>query len=323
MGSVDHWYSNFSFLIAPFLLLKGYTVLKKKKRIIAFFGLGFSLPIIVLVAYGTITSTLFPMIEQTVVYAVAINKSIAYAVPLSHFYRFYDPSLYDFFGSPGTNLILYEYFLPIAAIVGVGFVLTGGISRNPLKIILVGSVLVQSILLLFVHSVFIQYLLPVSWLWALFSAVAIVRLIQGLQQSKIIQTSFVILVLMAVSIVGRDSVHANTLRSKTQKGNLESWLPFAWRQIPEHSSVYPNIVFRPIAYPMVFGYYLHDTPQSIKAKLPPLIHTLEKNNVAYIQKTYEWIAMPKEFPAYVEKNFNSIDDVLYKRKTPLPQGSSL
>lgn len=302
------------------ILLAWFAFRKRNGKLLVPFGFGFCIPVVILGIYGLATNSLRAMLEQVIGYSVAINNAIAYAVPLAHFYKLYDPSLFDFYGSPGTVLTLYEYALPIGALVGILLVLADFFKRKSddtagvLRIILVGTLVIQSILLLFIHSVFIQYLLPVSWLCALFTAVAMVKYLEAFRKSTIIHVSLILVSIIAIGIVYRDSFRTNIIRSNARRGVLESVLPDLWRNIPASDSVYPNIVFRPIAYPMVFGYYLHDTPQSIKSRLPPLMPTLEKNNVRFIQKTYEWIAMPPEFPAYVEAHFDPVDSTLFRRK---------
>jgi hypothetical protein len=125
-----------------------------------------------------------------------------------------------------------------------------------------------------------------------------------------IPLAVIILLLLVFSF---DSANANISRSHTVSNDLTRWLTRIWNRVPVNAASYPNIPFRPLAYPLPFGYYFHDLPLPIIRRLPPLTATLEKNKPAYILQTYEWNALPQDFFIYVDDRYHKIDTDVFVR----------
>lgn len=267
------------------------------------FLLGCMFPILLFFAYTTTAGTTHEMIQEVVRDSYAINQSVAFPIPVGHFFEPGKSALFDLYGEAWTRLPYVELVMLFLAALGVLFT---RLSSPRFQIVLAGSLVAQGVALALVHSVFIQYFLPITWLVNIFAAYALVRIVRGLV--------LWVVVIALLSLVSVDSARANILRSYAMSNQTMAWLTDVWKIVPEDASVYPNIPFRPLVYPLTFGYYFHDLPPSVTNRLPPLVETLKKNNVAYILQTYEWRALPQNFFLYVYDSFNKIRPDVFVRK---------
>ena len=286
------------------------------------FTQGFLLPLLLFLTYTVATGSTTVMMQQVFMDAYAINKSIAFPEPLSNFYNVHNPFIY---GVPGRPLWAFELSLPILAAVGLCVMMlerfmhrrtAGSSAIRFMQYVCAVSLIVQSGALLLVHSPFIQYFLPISWLFALFASVGIIQVLRRISPWKPLYVISIIGLSVIAWVLVLRSIKSNIGRSQSDN-SISIWVPGivkTWSRVPADKAVYPNMVFRPLAYPLAFGYYFHDLPRSIIRRLPPLVATLEQNKVPYMQRTYEWNALPPEFHMYVAAKYKPISKDLYIRR---------
>jgi len=272
--------------IAPSILVIGAFVLFQKHARRLFFT-GLFIPMLL---FGTSISR--GMVQQVIRDPYAINQSVAFPLPIYHFYELGKSALFDLYGNAWARLPIFELLFLLFGFVGIFFIK----KHHPAQWILAGCLVAQGVSLFFVRSVFIQYFLPVTWLIDLFAAVTMVRL----ARFRIL----LVLFLLVFSLFIYDSVNANIARSGSTSNPQTTWLTAVWKDVPPNASVYPNIPFRPLVYPLMYGYYFHDLPPIVTRRLPPLVAALKKNPPEYILQTYEWKALPQDFFPYVFDNYH-------------------
>lgn len=287
-------------VICVALLWHGYK--NREWQSVKVFLLGSIIPILLFFTYTTISGTTNEMVQEVVRDSYAINQSVAFPIPISHFYAPSKSALFDLYGAAYTRLPYFELALLTLAVIGLFLIRR---TSSLFQWILGGSLIAQGITLSFVHSVFIQYFLPITWLVTLFAAYAVVKMVRG----PVLLTLLIII----LSFVSYDSVRANISRSYAVSNPTITWLTTVWKEVPDNASVYPNIPFRPLVYPLTFGYYFHDLPASVTNRLPPLVTTLERSQVQYILQTYEWRALPQNFFPYVYDRFHEVTPIVFIR----------
>lgn len=301
------------------ILLYGHT--RQYYPSVKVFSLGFVLPVVIFFLFTTFMGNTNEMLQQVIKDSYAINQSQAFPIPIKHFLESNNPGLYDLYGEAWTRLPYFEQAMLALAAVGLLLVLCTKLKRlhasqpdaSIVAYILAGSLIVQVASLTVVHSMNIQYFLPLTWLVDVFVAIAVMQFARVLAQWKILYAVGIIELIIFLSLGFYDSTKANISRSRSTTNASTEWITTMWARVPENVTAYPNIPFRPLAYPLTFGYYFVDLPPSVISHLPPLVSTLEKNHVQYILQTYDWKAQPQDFFPYISEKYHQIDSDVYIR----------
>lgn len=271
--------------------------------------IGISLPIVLFSLYYLFNGAFVPMITNLVFDARAINESLKYPVPMGNFYW---PSPSTIFGlSFKPILFQYVWALPLLAFAGAynTFITSDFTShtlsrKNMLSSVLAVSLGVQWISLFFIRSVFIQYYIPLTWLFALFGAVAIATILHKVKSNKALYIGTLLLFSGVYCLYLAPSIQANYERAKVIGKETKESILSIWRYIPENQSVYPGVLFRPLAYPIPYGFTYYDLPQSLFRRYAPIEHYLEKNNVKYLNIHERAWALPNEvMKQYVTRHY--------------------
>lgn len=265
-----------------------------------------------IIVYFWSQNTLFQMIQQVTIDATTLHNSIWNYTGLGYFYA---PENGNLYGLPGKPLNwIYVWILPILAFMGVSQIVQSFFTKSHKKneprivlIILVAVFIFHWISLFFYHSVFLQYYVPISWLYALFSAV-IIDYFDKITHSFIVVNLLyrVCLFILIVSLIFI-SIKANNQRSTNLSYQWQNqMLSSRWAKIPKNSFVFPFLTFRPIAEPFLsLFYYISGLPKPIVDRYPPLLNTLKTYNVSYLlindHLTYYYIT--PEIQAYINENF--------------------
>jgi len=294
-------------VLAVFFL---YCLKKKSKQILVLIA-GFIIPCLIFFAYFLIQNSFMEMIQQLYIDSVAVinlNRSLA---PLGFFLHPDNGNLYGYYGKPPAWF--YEWILPILAFIGLYQTLVNVLGKKVLekkdlfKIIFILSLTFQWLSLFFTESVYLQYYLPVSWLFAFFAAVALYHFYEVLRSRKfknvLVVFSLVCLLFFVVS-----SIKGNMTRAD----GAGFWMTrdFLTNQasgIPDGAIVFPNILFHPLANQFVLGYPLERIPQYIIDRYPPLPDTLEKKKVPYLYFSFNYnIHLRPEWMPYIASHYKQV-----------------
>jgi len=90
------------------------------------------------------------------------------------------------------------------------------------------------------------------------------------------------------------SLQANSERAKRSGAEQKMAITAIWNYVPETSAVYPGVLFRPLAYPVPYGFTFYDLPQSIFSRYEPVQNYLKKNDVQYLNIDGKPWALPDE-----------------------------
>lgn len=291
---------------------------------VVFFS-GMFLAGLLIIVYFWTQNTLPQMIQQVTFDAETLHNSIWNFTGLGYFYAQGNDYLYGLPGKP-INWI-YAWILPILAFMGVFQVVQGFFTKSKdnhqpkiILAILVASFIFQWLALFFYHSVFLQYYIPISWLYALFSAV-IIGYFDKITRSFVVVNFLyrVCLFILIVSLIFV-SIKANNQRSinYSHQWANQPILTSRWAKIPKNSFVFPSFIFRPVAVPLSIFYYMKGFPKSIIDRYPSLLETLKTYNVSYllINDDITYFYLNPEIQAYIDKNFvqDQVDKELWIRR---------
>lgn len=206
-----------------------------------------------------------------------LNNSIPYPTWLGYFY-FSNPTIFGIDGKP-LNWI-FAWALPVMAFAGGYRSLFDSEKESEnthhLKIILFLSLVIQWLSMLFIHSVFIQYYLPLNWLYAIFAAVLVDDLLFKIDMPTIVKATTAILVVSTVAFLVKTSVAANLNRSQwTAQQQINEWKAI-WKEIPQNDFAFPNVLFRKPIYPVLWG---STFSQYMRDRYPPAYLAIKKYNI--------------------------------------------
>lgn len=294
------------------------------RQCLAFFS-GMFLAGGLIIVYFWSQNSLSQMIQQVTTDAATLHNSIYNFTGLGYFYAPENGNLYGLPGKP-INWI-YAWILPILAFMGVFQVVqtffTDFHKKNKLKIvyiILVAAFIFHWISLFFYHAVFLQYYTPISWFYALFSAVLINYFDKMTRAFVVVNLLYRVCLFVLIASLILVSINANNQRATNYSSQWQNQiLSSRWEKIPKNSFVFPFLVFRPIADPFLsLFYYVSGLPKPIIDRYPSLFKNLKAHNVSYLlitdQVTYYYIT--PEIQTYINENFiqDPVDKELWIRR---------
>lgn len=261
--------------------------------------LGFFIPVALFCLYYAIEGLFTPMVTNVLVDSRSINETLKYPTPLGNIYW---PAPAVYFGlSFKPALFQYLWSLPLLSFAGaystfLNFTFTfSKISiKNTLAMLLALSLVLQWLSLFFIRSVFIQYYIPVTWLFAVFAAVALAKIIHAVQVNKLLYGFTLIFCGIVYAYYLVPSLRANIERARVTTAEQKVTITTIWNRIPKTSFVYPGFLFRLLAYPIPYGFTFYDLPQHIFDRYEPIQTYLEKNKVQYLNIDDKPWAQPNE-----------------------------
>ena len=221
------------------------------------------------------------MFNQVFVFSFTLSNLIINQVYYVFFHQPNNSFIYVLMGKPLTWA--YVWVLPLLASAGAYLTLSNVVNNKRAKsenidkkkqliqIILIASLVVQYLFLLNLNMAFIQYYIPFQWLLALFAAVILddfifIKFTSGFFH-QLIKGGFFILFMVLVYV----SIKANNARTIFRSELQISQFTPIWSKVPQNAAIFPNILFRPIAYPLSVGDdqldYYH-TFSSVRDMLP-------------------------------------------------------
>lgn len=277
-----------------------------RRQEVCAYAFGLILAIVLLSIPFAVNGTLPIMMQNTIFDARLTNETLLYPVRLGNFY--WAPNIY-IFGLDGRPIVwAYVWILPILGFIGASRLAK---EKNDIAKLLTGVLVIQWVLLFFVKSVFIQYYLPITWLFALFGAYVL--------NDAFNKRYSTLLLILTVTFFTLGSVQANLGRAKltTQAQGVEEKLLRRWGQIPQNAEVFPNFVFRPSPYPLLYGAFYGDMPKSILNRFLPVEKVLEEKRVLYVlasESDLTYYSFQTE--QYIQSSYQRVsgDEELWVRK---------
>jgi len=303
-------------------LMAFYLLKKKRLNCLLSYLIGILVPVLLFAWYGVFTGSLPELVQQLVLDAVLAFSAFRYPVPLGNFYRPDNIYIYGTMGRPMTWI--YAWILLYMAFAGAYHTLISlfkqGLWRpeTVIKLIAVVTLVVYQGLLFFLPSVFIQYYLPLGWLYALFAAIALVELFKILPRSSLWRGGYLLAVAGFLLTVVYSSVKANLARAQMTWREQQRAIEKRWENIGGEQTVFPGYLFRPLAHPCMYCYFLYvaDVPQVIKNRYPSIEQVLETKQVPYVLlSSYSLGLLPAETQAYINTYYRrtTADEELYLR----------
>ena len=320
-------------LTIVFVVYGIYCIQNKELKFFVLLLDGFVLMLFLFGIYHLLNGSFLSMFNQVFVFSLTLPNQAMFIinqVPYGFFHLPNNGFIYGLMGKPLTWI--YVWIFPWLASAGAYLTLSNIANNKRIKsgnfdkkkqliqTILIGSLIVQYLFLLNLTISFIQYYIPFQWLLALFAAVLLDDFIYNKFFSdfflQLIKLGLFIIFLALVSI----SIKANNARSMFRFENQISQFTPIWSKIPENDAVFPNILFRPIAYPLSVGddqlnYY--GTFSSVRDTFPSYIDSFEKNKAPYllIDEPEKFYILESGMEKYVKNHYKKIDDQinLYQR----------
>ena len=181
-----------------------------------------------------------------------------------------------------------------------------------LKIILFLSLVIQWLSMLFIHSVFIQYYLPLNWLYAVFAAVLVDDLIFKIDMPRIVKAGTVVLTVGIVAFLIKTSITANLNRSQWRPDQqIQEWQAI-WKEIPENNPAFPNVLFRKPIYPVLWG---STFSQYMRDRYPPAYLAIKKYNIPimFLLNDEYFGYLDKESQDYIIQHYRREDGNIWRK----------
>ncbi len=297
-----------------------YTFFNKKFKDLGFFLLGGVATITLFISFFALSNSLSAMVQQMILDPWTHMAAADYPTPVGFLYQPNNSFIYGVGGTPLTWV--YVWVLPMIGFAGVYYVIhrilaQGKVDQfDSLKIILAVSLIAQWFLLFKLQSVLIQYYLPVSWLFAAFSAVAVIELLRQLKKHRTLAIGAGIFIAILILALVKESIQANIARSAMTSMAIVNYHEKRWQQIPAGSPVYPNLLFRPLAFPVMTGYYIGVHNQKLLERYRPIHSYLDEQKAQYLLLTdFIRTYLPKPTRDYIDSRYSKApgDDELYIR----------
>lgn len=307
-------------VLAVFLFVSA--VREKQRAKYYILALGFLLPVVVFLFYFFLHGTLGAMLTHLIVYSKANSDAVLNPALLGIFYWPDNGYIYGLMGRPPSWF--FAWILPIFAFPSAYKALTDYVSGEKKRIeemvlaFLGTSLFAHFVSLLFIRSVFVQYYLPLTWLYVLFFVLTIRDFLQVYSKHTWGRRIVVGIFGIAFFALYTTSIRANFERAKyfNAKGIITT-MTKRWSQIPANSSVFGDVIFRPSVYPVSYGFFIGDLPTAALATFPSLASTIERYGLPkLILKDYALQFLKPEDQAYIKEHYTRVpeDDELWVRK---------
>jgi hypothetical protein len=284
---------------------------QKKYKFLIPFVFGLSIPIILFVLLCVAQGTFNDMLVQLFADARLTNSTRFYA---SHINYYYLPNEI-LYGRPGfTILWVFTNILPVLTFGGLILAISKATSINTAQFkrmfywLFLLSMIVNWLYLYTIPSVFIQYLLMLTWVYPL----GFIALLQNLW-TIIPAKAFRMLIGLSLCIfifLLRIQIDKSIAFRVTQVNyKLNQKMEYYFQMIPEDKTSFPGMLFRPLSYPIPFGYFYVEVPHSIRARYKPVVTYIQDPKVQVVAiSDYMRKYMGGDELNYIDRNFHHIPD---------------
>ncbi len=278
-------------------------------------------PTLLFLMYGLFTGSLYEMWMQLVVDAKAAYS--VFRAPLPFGAIFYPNNLwiYGTMGKPVTWM--YIWILPLLGAGGLFSQLTLLLQKKTIvhtdvfKLLLGLTLILNFISLFALPVVFLQHYLLINWLYALFAGALIDDTLRAIESRKTAYVVVITILFLVYAHMVNMSRTYNYARSTIRGQETIEAYEKRFTQIGQSESVFPNFLFRPPVYPVPFGYYIGNVPESIMNRLPDIPTMLDDKKVQKLLfDEYTFSLMPTHVQAYVTEHYSRVpgDPELMVRK---------
>lgn len=280
---------------------------------------GVALPIATYLLLFLFRGSFSAMIQQSIFDPKTTNDTRLYPVNFGNFYIPGNVYIYGVMGKPLTWI--YAWILPSVGFAGAVLAVMSVLQKTKKAVIDIFAVGIACgypiyvLSLFFIHSVFSQYYLPSSYFAAFFAAAGIALLIHAISAHTTIRWLIVIGVAILITPVGMSAYKNNLYRATMGNREVFSIYRNVWSQIPQNDAVFPGFLYRPMSYPIIFGYSLGDIPQSIKNRYPSVPEVLEYQQIPYVLLDDRSLsAYGPDIESYVKSHYRRISPNVLRRK---------
>lgn len=305
-----------------FYVISGFWMIKTKQwNALAGIGCGALLALLLFCLPFLFTGTFYEMTQQVIVESISSYSGVfEFPVPLGFFYRPSNPALFGLPGKP-LNWIL-SWIVLIVSSAGVFHLFETSWKEKqswkiPLYTMLIGSFVSQFAFLFLLESVFIQHYISLNWLFALFTAVIIIHIYSYARLLPFGSLVYTAILMIGSGMLINQSIHANDIRATITSDELTSRFERIWAIIPPEETVFPNILFRKLAYPVPYGHFIGNMPDQILNRLPNISASLALNNTKYVYiDEYYFTRIPQYAQQYIASQYmkSDIDPQLYIKR---------
>lgn len=317
-------------LMIFFIMYGVYCILNRELKNFILLLDGFVLTLFCFCIYHLFNGSFLSMFSQVFIFSFTLSNLVLNQVYYGFFHQPNNGFIYGLMGKPLTWA--YVWILPLLASAGAYLTLSNFVNNKRTKsenidkkkqliqIILIASLVVQYLFLLNLDMAFIQYYIPFQWLLALFAAVMLDDFIFNKFSSgffhQLIKGGFFILFMVLIYV----SIKANNARTVFRSEYQISQFAQVWSKVPQNAAIFPNVLFRPIAYPVSVGddqLNYDNYFSSVRNTLPSYIDSFEKNKAPYllIDDPVRFYTLEPGLDKYVKDHYQKIDNQinLYQR----------
>ncbi len=284
-------------------------VLRRRKVFLwnAFF-FGLLLPIGFFVMRAWADGSYVPMVQQLTLDARLTNQTRAFPTAPGFFYLPDNTYIYGVAGRPLHWV--FALFTPLLSAIGLSVLwrrhFTNRLTETTWIIgsILAISLVFQTMALLVVRSVFVQYYLPVTAVVVIFAAVGLEDLLADLPKKgyrRLLPLGFI---LSSIALVSIASIRANISRSTYSWTASSGSIIQRLTRIPVNTPVFPSFLFRPLSYPIPYGYFVAEIPQAILSRYPSFLVALTRLKSPFLLVSdYHWRFLDEETQRYISSAY--------------------
>lgn len=287
-----------------------YALVKHKPRWILHLGLGLIIMPLLFLLYLVTQGSVSEMIQQMFFDLKSNYSNFAYPIPI---YALFKPDNIYIFGTMGKP-ITWVYLLLITPLGLMGAFHAGyrlltdttHTQRDVVKLILLAAVPLQWAPLFVVPVAFSQHYLPVHWLFAMFTAYALNDLLTASKKYRFVHIGIVTFLIISYVHISLTSIYLNNERSTIRgKEGIQS-IENRWKQIPENEPIFPGFLFRPQAYPIAYGSFITNFPDSILKRLPDMATILATKKPKILLDEYTLVRLPDAAQQYINAHYERV-----------------
>lgn len=256
--------------------------------------------------------------QQLLLDPFLLNKSIRNPTPFYFFYIMESSLLYGRMGKPITWII--AMILPLIAFAGGYQVLKRAVAQkleSAESVISLGLFFAMSALffaLLLANSVWMQYYVPITWLYCFFAAYLLSDLLKSIDKNHLIKFIYLGGLIIVFLSTAHITIEGNIQRSGANHTVELDIIQKVWQDIPEDGLTFPNMLFRRPIYPIIYGGTL--SPFMIE-RFGPIYKSIEQvalNNLYPLSDDY-YSYLDVETKQYINTHYkrDETNPLLWKR----------
>lgn len=278
------------------------------------FLIGFLTPIILFSLYFLSQNAFADMFTHVVLYAKAHIDAVLNPALLGIFYWPDNGYIYGFMGRPPSWW--YAWILPIFAFPGalkaVTSYSTKGEKNNKDFILgfLGASLFAHYLSMLVIRSVYTQYYVSLSWLYVLFFILTFRDVLMIQFENPWMKKSLIFFFVMLLGILYSSSIKGNLYRASAFNAReLEKKITSRWLLLPPETPVFLDYLFRPLAYPIPYGFFYGEIPGKALTKMPEMLGELARLQLPrLVIGQYAFQFLPSHVQSYIHAHYDQLKE---------------